>query len=190
MRKIAFIIVFFIVFSTLSFAAGRFFVSAGAAAVFPIDSSYRDFYGQVQVSPELKAGFNVFKRVYLWLGYSFFAASFTDPVLAEKASGGQHFLAFGAGWETRPGRRLQFDFSAAMVLAALREKGLGETVREFTPGFQLVAGARYFVAKKIFITMALSFLGARITLAETENTLGGERKLGGVRLGVGLGFRF
>lgn len=190
MKKSVFIIVSFIVLSTLSFGAGKFFVSAGAAAVFPIDSSYRDFYGQLQVSPELKAGFNVFKRVYLWLGYSFFNASFTDPVLSEKASGGQQFLAFGAGWETRPKRRLQFDFSAALVLAALREKALGETVRKFTPGFHLGAGARYFVSKKIFINMALSFLGARITLAETENTLGGERKLGGVRLGAGLGVRF
>ena len=56
MRKFIFIIVFFIFFSVLLLGGDKFFVSAGAAAVFPADSRFRDFYGSVQFSPELKAG--------------------------------------------------------------------------------------------------------------------------------------
>lgn len=190
MKKAVFIAVFVVFLSALSFGANRFFVSAGAAAVFPIDSSYRDFYGQVQFSPELKAGYSFFKRFYVWLGYSFFASSYTDPVLLDKASGFQHYMALGVGWETRRSGRLQFDFFTALVLAAFREKALGETVSDSAPGFHFGAGARYFVAGKSFVGAALSFSGARLTLTETENTLAGERLLGGVRLTVNLGLRF
>ena len=77
MRKIIFIIVFFIFFSALLFGKDKFFVSAGAAAVFPADKRFKDFYGSVQFSPELKAGYNFFESFYLWLGYSFFSASYT-----------------------------------------------------------------------------------------------------------------
>jgi len=190
MRKAVFITVLIVLIATPSFAAGRFFVSAGAAAVFPVDSSYRDFYGQLQVSPELKAGYSFFKRFYVWLGYSFFASRYTIPDLLDQTSASQQFLALGIGWETRRSRRLQFDFFAAFALAAFREKGLGETVKDIAPGFQLGAGARYFVARNVFVGMALSFSGASITLAEAANIQGGDRKLGGLRLGAGLGLRF
>jgi hypothetical protein len=190
MRKPIFIAILLIYFSALSFGASRFFVSAGAAAVLPVDSSYRDFYGLVQFSPELKAGYSFFKRFYIWLGYSFFASSYTIPELQDETSASQQFLALGIGWETRRSRRLQFDFFAAFAMAAFREKGLGATVKDFAPGFQLGAGARYFVARNVFVAMALSFSGASITLAEAANTQGGDRKLGGLRLGAGLGLRF
>jgi hypothetical protein len=190
MRKFVLIVVLFVIAAEFSFGGEKFFVSAGAAAVMPVDSSYRDFYGLVQFSPELKAGYNFLKRFYVWLGYSFFASSYTVPVLLDKASGSQHFLALGAGWETRRGRRLQFDFYAALILAAFREKALGETVTDFAPGLQLGAGARYFIANKIFMGAALSFANARITLTETASSSGGLRLLGGLRLAASLGMRF
>jgi hypothetical protein len=190
MRKIVFIVVLIVLFSGLSFAKNRFLVSAGAAAVWPIDSGYRDFYGAVQFSPELKAGYRVFKRFYLWLGYSFFASSYTVPVLLDEAGVSQHFLALGAGWETRRIRRLQFDFFAALTLAAFREKAFEETVKDFAPGLQVGAGARYFVSRTVFIGTAISFSAARITLADGANSLDGTRQLGGLRLGANLGMRF
>ncbi len=190
MKKNVIIVGLIICFSVPAFGGDKFFVSAGAAAVYPVDSSYRDFYGTMQFSPELKAGFNFYKGFYVWLGYSFFASSYTIPVLLDEASGSQHFLALGVGWETRRSRRLQFDFFAALILAAFREKAMGETVSDFTPGLQLGAAARYFIARKIFLGVALSFSGANMTLAETANSLGGSRLLGGVRLAANLGLRF
>ncbi|MBN2400325.1 MAG: hypothetical protein JXI33_08305 [Candidatus Aminicenantes bacterium] len=190
MKKIVIIAGLIICFSAPAFGGDRFFVSAGAAAVYPVDSSYRNFYGAIQFSPELKAGFNFFKGFYVWLGYSFFTSSYTIPVLLEEASCSQHFLALGAGWETRRGRRLQFDFFAAFILAEFREKAMEETVSDFAPGMHVGAAVRYFMAKKIFLGAALSFSGANMTLAETANSLGGSRLLGSLRLGVNLGLRF
>jgi hypothetical protein len=190
MRKSIFIIVSSIFFSVLLFGGDKFFISAGAATVFPADNRFRDFYGGVKFNPELKAGYNFSRSFYLWLGYSFFSASYIDPVLLDEANVSQHFLTVGAGWETRRGRRLQSDFFAALVLAGFKEQAMGETVKDSVVGFEMGTGLRYFFKKKVFIGVALSYSEARLTLAETEISLGGRRLLGGLRLIANLGMRF
>ncbi|MEI6613461.1 MAG: hypothetical protein WCL37_01060 [Chrysiogenales bacterium] len=190
MRKLLLVIVFFCFFSVLLFGKDKFFVSAGAAVALPSDSRYREFYGSVQFSPELKAGYNFFESFYVWLGYSFFSASYNVPLLFTAAIAKQHFLALGAGWETRRGRRLQSDFFAALVLAGFKEQALGETVSDSVVGFELGTGLRYFIKKKVFIGVAFSYSEARAALAETEISLAGRRLLGGLRLTANLGIRF
>jgi hypothetical protein len=190
MRRFSFIMVFFVFFSVLLFGGDKFFVSAGAAAVFPSDSRYKDVYGSVQFSPELKAGYSFFESFYLWLGYSFFSASYTVPVLLDEANVSQHFLALGVGWETRRGRRLQSDFFAALTLAGFKEQAMGETVKDTVAGFELGTGLRYFLKKGVFIGAALAYSEASTSMAETEISLGGRRLLGGLRLIANLGIRF
>jgi opacity protein-like surface antigen len=189
MRKFVLIMVFFVFISALLFGRDKFFVSAGAAAVFPADNRFKDFYGSVRFSPDLKAGFNFLESFYLWLGYSRFSASYTDPVLNEEANINQHFLAIGIGWETRRGRRLQSDFFAGLILAGFKEQAMGEAVKDSVVGFELGTGLRYFIKKKVFVGGAFSYSEASASLAETEISLGGKRLLGGMRLIANLGIR-
>ena len=67
---------------------------------------------------------------------------------------------------------------------------MGETVKDSVVGFELGTGLRYFIKKKVFIGAALSYSEARVSLAETEISLGGRRLLGGLRLIANLGMRF
>jgi hypothetical protein len=190
MKKLLIIVVFLSFGQFLLAGHDKFFVNAGAAAVIPGDTRFRDFYGSVQFSPELKAGYNFSKSFYLWLGYSLFSANGTVPVLLDKTNVNQHFLALGAGWETRRGRRLQSDFFAALVLAGFKEQTMGETVKDSVVGFELGTGLRYFFKKRVFVGAALSYTEARSSLAETEISLGGRRLSGGLRLSGNLGIRF
>ncbi len=168
--------------------ADKFFISAGAAALFPGDNSFSEKYGNVQASPEIKAGYNLYRNFYFWLGGSFFSAKYTIPVLEDELKTTQTFLSLGAGWETRSGRRLQANLSAALLLAGFREKGMGETASKSAPGFDVGAGLRYFLRKRVFLELALGYAGAWTTFM-TET---GERDiiLGGLRLAGRLGFRF
>jgi len=190
MRKVVFMIGLTVFFSVLLFGGDRFFVSAGAAVVFPADSRYKDFYGSVQFGPELRAGYDFFDNFYLWLGYSSFSACYTVPVLLDEAKVNQRFLALGAGWETRRGRRLQSDFFAALVVAELEEQAMGETFKTSVVGFELGTGLRYFIKKKVFVGTTVSYSEARATLVETEISAAGRRWLGGLRLIANLGIRF
>jgi opacity protein-like surface antigen len=190
MKKSVFGIVLIIFFAMLLSGGDKFFISAGATAVYPADQRFRDFYGSVQFGPELKAGYNFFDNFYLWLGYSCFSARYTVPVLLAEAKASQHFLALGAGWETSRGRRLQSDFFAALILAGFKEQALGETAKSSVIGFELGTGLRYFIRKKVFVGVEFSYSEARAAIAESEIQVAGQRLLGGLRLTVDLGIRF
>jgi hypothetical protein len=190
MKKNIAAIALLLVLSSLLCAGDRFFVSAGAAAVWPLDADYREFYGSLQFSPELKAGFTFFKGMYAWLGYSFFSSSYTIPELLDKTRASQHFVALGVGWESSRRRPLRLDCFSALLAAGLSEKGLGDSYSEFVPGVLLGAGVRYFFAKKLFAGTSISFSSALVELSDSDVTQAGERFLGGARLLLNLGFCF
>lgn len=188
MKRMQITVLFLSLCQFLSAAGGRFFASAGAAAVFPGDSRFKDFYGQVQFSPELKAGYNLYKNFYFWLGYSFFSAKGKVPVLEDETKTSQNFITLGAGWETRRGRRLQADLFTALLLAGFKEKAMGETASKSALGFEAGAGLRYFLQKRMFLGVSVSYAGAWTTarFAEVEKDI----ILGGLRVSGRLGFRF
>jgi len=188
MKKILMSVLFLSLCQFLPAGGERFFASAGVAAVLPGDRDFTDIYGQVQFSPELRAGYNLYKNFYLWLGYSYFSANGTVPILEDKSKASQNFLTLGAGWESRRGRRLQADLFAALLLAGFREKAMGETASKSALGFEVGTGLRYFLREKVFLGMAVSYSGAWATarFAEKETAI----ILGGLRLSGRLGFRF
>ena len=190
MRKSFWVIVFLLIFAAGLAGEDKFFVSAGAAAAVPGNSRYRDFYGTVQFSPELKAGITFFKSLYAWLGCSFFSARYPIPDLVESSRGTQQFLSLGVGWETRRGRRLQSDFFAALVLAGYRETALGATDKGSALGFELGTGLRYFFSKRVFMGVAFAFSQARVSSPEAGSGPQEGDLLGSLRLVTSLGVRF
>ncbi|MBN2345774.1 MAG: hypothetical protein JXO51_05230 [Candidatus Aminicenantes bacterium] len=188
MKKIPIAFLLLLLVPLLAAGEERFFLSAGAAAVVPADANFADLYGNAQVSPELRFGYNVLRHFHFWLGGAFFAAKGTIPIVEDEARASQSFLSLGAGWETRRGRRLQGEATIALLLAGFREKAMGATVSKTAFGFDVGLGLRYFLKKKVFLEAAVGYAGAW-TAARTEV---GETDiiLGGVRLGGRLGFRF
>ncbi|HEX7503378.1 MAG TPA: hypothetical protein VF451_08135 [Acidobacteriota bacterium] len=189
MKKILVVLAVLIFLSPLLPARGdTFFASVGGAALFPGDKNFKNLYGDVLLSPEIKVGYNLYRNFYFWLGGSFASATGALPVLEDEIKATQTFLSLGAGWETRRGRRWQGEFFAALLLAGFREKAMGATASKTAPGFDLGTGLRYYLGKKTFVGMTVGYAGAWTT-ARTE-ALERDIILGGLRLGAGLGFRF
>ena len=188
MKKIMIVILLLAMSPLLTAREGKFFAGIGAAALFPGDGRFKDLYGTVQVSPELTAGYHLYRNFYLWLGGSFISASGVIPLLEEKIQATQTFISLGAGWETRRGRRLQADLGAALLLAGFREKAMGATASKWAPGFDARAGLRYFLREKLFLAVSLGYAGAWTTTRTEAGTV--DIILGGMRLGGQLGLRF
>ena len=188
MKKIAISLLILSLGVLLPGAGEKFSASVGASAFVSGDSGFKSFYGDVQVSPEVKLTYDLLPHFYLWLGAGFVAASGVIPVVEDKIKATQTFLSLGAGWETRRMGKLQADVAAALLLAGSREKAMGASNSKWAPGFDVRAGVRYFLAKKMFLGLTLGYTGAWTTV-ET-----GPREkdviLGGVRLGGTVGFRF
>lgn len=162
----------------------RFFASIGASAFAPADARFKDLYGDVQASPEFKLGYNLYRNFYFWLGGSFVSATGIIPVLEAEAKASQMFLSLGAGWETRRWGRLQADLCAALLLGGLHENAMDETVSKWAPGFDVRAGLRYFLKKKIYLGLTLGYAGAWAEINALDIVIGG------VRIGGSLGLRF
>jgi opacity protein-like surface antigen len=188
MKKILIVFVLISLCPLLPAKGDKFFVSAGAAALAPGDKVFKNRYSKLLFSPELKVGYNLNRNFYFWLGGSFVSAKGTLPVLGDEIKASQTFVSLGAGWQTRRGRRLQGELFAALLMAGFREKAMGDTVSKWAPGFDVGAGVRYYLKKKIFFGAAVSYAGAWATV----RTEAGENDiiLGGPRLSGRLGFCF
>jgi hypothetical protein len=189
MKKIPVVLVVLISLSPLLPAgSGKFFASAGGAALIPGDKNFKSLYGDVLLSPEIKVGYNLYRNFYFWLGAGFVSATGALPVLGDEIKATQTFLSLGAGWETRQGRHWQGEFFAALLMAGFREKAMGATASKWAPGFEAGTGLRYYLGGKTFVGMAVGYAGAWTT-ARTE---AGEKDiiLGGLRLSARVGFRF
>jgi len=188
MKKIPVCIVLLSAGLLLPASSGRFFASAGGAALFSGDSVFRNIYGNGQFGPELRAGYDLGRHFYLWLECGLFAARGEVPKLKDEAKASQYLLALGSGWQTRRGRRWQADLFAALLWAGFSEKAMGETAAKSAPGFEAGGGLRYFLQKKIFLQAAVSYAAAWATVrfAEVDKDI----VLGGLRLSGRVGLRF
>jgi hypothetical protein len=188
MKKITIVILLLAMSPLLAARDGKFFAGIGAAALFPGDGRFKELYGSVQLSPELRVGYNLYRNFYFWLGGSFISASGVIPDLEEKIQAKQTFISLGAGWETRRSRHLQADLGAALLLAGFREKAMGSTTSKWAPGFDVRAGLRYFLKEKLFLGVSLGYAGAWTTARTEAGTV--DIILGGMRLGGQMGLRF
>jgi len=188
MKKIPIVLILISLSPLLPARGDKFFASVGVAALVPGDKNFKKLYGDVLLSPELKVGYNLYRNFYFWLGGSFISATGHLPVLGDEIKATQMFLSLGAGWETRRGRHLQGEIFVALLMAGFREKAMGATASKWAPGFEAGTGLRYYLGKTTFVRVAAGYAGAWTT-ARTE---AGEKDiiLGGMRFGVGLGFRF
>ena len=173
---------------SVSAGEGKFFVSAGASGLAPADSRFADIYGNMRIGPELRAGYNLFQNVFLWLGGAYFSAKGVVPLLGDETRANQHAFSLGAGWQTRRWSRLQGNLTAALLLAGFREKTMGATASKSAIGFDVGAGLRYFLKQGMFLELGLGYALASATVA----TEAGDKdiKLGGLRLSGRLGLRF
>ncbi len=72
-----------------------FFVEASGRLLMPSDSNFRDTYGSSHFYPEVKAGVEIFKSVYVWGGYGFLSKSAQltiYDVITEDIPANQHLL--------------------------------------------------------------------------------------------------
>ena len=166
------------------FAGDRFMVAASANYMIPGDEEFRNFYGKGQFYPELKAGFKVSGRFYLWAGYGWFSAKETTPVLNLEAKAKQQFLSAGVGYLFKISSKLDYKVEAGLFHVSYKEEALGMEISDSAIGFRLDNAVTFYMNQSLFVEISLAFLTASDTI---ENR---SIKLGGFKTGIGLGVTF
>lgn len=166
------------------FAGDRFMVSASANYMVPGDEDFKNFYGKGQFYPELKAGFKVSGRFYLWAGYGWFSAKETTPVLNLEAKANQQFLSAGVGYLFKISSKLDYKVEAGLFRVSYKEEALGDEVSDSAVGLRLNNGVTFYMNQGLFVEISLAFLTASDTIEDRSI------KLGGFKTGIGLGVTF
>jgi hypothetical protein len=189
MKRTFFLVLMLMVFLVVlgkgnGFAGDRFMVAASANFISPGDEEFRNFYGKGQFYPELKAGFKVSGRFYLWTGYGWFSAKGTTPVLNLEAKAKQQFLFAGLGYLFKISSKFDYNVEVGLFLVSYKEEALGIEISDSAVGLRLDNGVTFYINQRLFIEISLAFLTASDTI---ENR---SLKLGGFKTGIGLGVTF
>ena len=165
-------------------AGQKFSASITGGILFPGDSGYKDVYGKSAFFPELKAGYALSDRFYLWAGYGFLGKKGETPVLKLEAKSSQHFLSLGAGYRGKLTAQLGYEADLGLMIVAYKEEAMETSASGTAFGFRADAGLTYALTGPVFAVAELGYLYS------SDKVEGETVKPGGFKAGLGLGVKF
>lgn len=184
MRKTLFVSVMVFIFCTSVFSEEKFMISVSGNYLNPSDSGFKDVYGNSVYYPELKAGYKLYKGVYIWGGYGFFSKKGTTTELEQEAKSTQHFFSFGIGHDGKIVEKLGYKAELGLFSANYKEEAMGEEVTGSSIGYGIETGILYRFWSSFLIKISAGYLSASDRVEEVEI------KLGGFKAGIGVEARF
>ncbi|TFG78056.1 MAG: hypothetical protein E4H23_08180 [Chrysiogenales bacterium] len=148
------------------------------------DSGFKEIYGSGGIQPGLRLEALLGKGISLYGSYDYFSKKGKTPVLQEDASSRQHFISAGAAWRKGLSEKLDWSLYGGLLLISYQEEALGETVKENAFGVELGGSLQYKMSSRLFLFPFVSYMIANDSVGEVEV------KLGGFKVGVGLGIKF
>lgn len=182
---ILFMMVLLVSFSMNDLAAirGRLMVTGYANYLRPSDEGFRDIYGSRISFLEFKAGFMLFRGVYLWGGYGYFSEEGRTPVLGQDAESKQHLYSGGLGYMRRLFPRINWKIEAGVLKVDYEEQSMGVVLSDSAVGFRVDTGLFFRFGHLFIAEITVGYLSASDTIGDVSI------KLGGFKTGVGLGIR-
>ncbi len=165
-------------------AAENFSTAITGGALFPGDSGYKDVYGKSAFFPELKAGYALSEKIFVWAGYGFLYKKGETPVLKLEAKSSQHFLSLGAGYRGKLAGQLGYEADLGLMIVAYKEEAMETSASGTAFGFRVDAGLTYVLFGPVFAVADVGYLYA------SEKVNGETIKPGGFKAGLGLGVKF
>lgn len=171
----------------------KFFISVTGNYMVPLEKNFEEIYGSGIFDPEIKAAFKFYRPFYLWGGYGFLSKSGESIVFEEPTKWKENFLSLGIGYNgnlsIKFGYKAEVGLFYVMYTEEMSHMEEGEFVEKFTNSGKAVGvridGAGIFkISDRLFTEISIGYLFASDTVDEISI------KLGGLKGGVGIGFRF
>ncbi|MCP4156215.1 MAG: hypothetical protein GY757_51355 [bacterium] len=164
--------------------AGNGFISVSANFLAPADENFKEIYKSALFYPEVKAGVNIFKGLYVWGGYGFFSVDGTTLQLSMPASSEHKYLSGGVGYMVALNGSISFKAEAGVFNAKYKEEAMDLELSESVMGLRVNGGLMFRIARIFFIEASLSYMNAKDAIE------GIDIKLGGFKSGIGVGIAF
>jgi len=184
MKKIIFVSLLIGILSVCGFSGDKFMISFTGNYLNSADEGYKEIYGNGMFYPELNMGYRVYKNFYLWAGYGFLSKNGTTPVLKLETKSKQNYISFGAGYNGDFSNKFGYIVKLGVFNVNYKEKAMEEEVKDSAIGFRIDVGIIFNINKNIFTNLNIGYLYASDTIKKESI------KIGGLKTGIGVGFRF
>jgi opacity protein-like surface antigen len=192
MKKIALIALLMVCFVgiTTSYShaeGGGFVLILKADYMIPADQYYKDAYGSSLLLPGIRMELDLGKKndLFAWGQVSYAKKSGTSiGELALDIESTQIYGSAGVGYRVKAFGDSKLDLRAGLVYASYKEDAFDEEKTGNTVGLEVGVGYKFYLSSTIFTDFAVSYITAQ--KKEDDITV----KLGGLKTGLGIGFRF
>jgi len=165
-------------------AGEKFSATIYGSLLVPGDAGYKDVYGKSMFYPEIKAGYALSEKIFIWAGYGFLCRKGETPVLKLEAKSSQHFFSLGAGYCGILSEKLGFEADLGLVMVSYKEEAMQTSASGTAFGFRADAGLTYALFGPVFAVAELGYLYS------SDKVEGETVKPGGFKAGLGLGVKF
>jgi hypothetical protein len=162
----------------------KLFIAITGNYMIPAVENFSEIYSRGVISPEIIAGYIFYRDFYIWSGFSFFTKSGASLVLKEPTQWKQRYFTLGFGYYKNAPIIFGWEIKAGAIFVNYSEEAFGVKVSGNTAGIRIDGSANYKLSDRWYGLFTVSYLLA----SDKVNDM--KIKVGGIKTGIGLGFRF
>ena len=185
MKKTIFIIIILMV-SVITLSAGeKIYGDLGINLLFPSDSNYKEIYGNSVMMPDIEIGYMINDKISIYEGFGYMLKSgTTEGELRVDTKSTRRYLDFGIGYGIYENGKFLIKIKGGINYIMSKEEAMEEEVSSNTLGFRAEFESNYKINDKLFTGLKIGYIYGKDSVEDVDI------KLGGVKIGVILGFRF
>ncbi len=148
------------------------------------DADYKKVYSKGTFYPELKIGYLIYKKIYIWSSFGILSAIGNITVLDDEAKSNQTYIKLGLGYRGIISKKLGYSMELGGCLAKYEEEAFGETNSDSATSFSIGLNIDYNFSKHLYSELGISYMTA------TDSIGNKSFKIGGINSFIGIGIRF
>lgn len=184
MKKIILFAIVMVLFVSCGWAADKFLAELTGSYMVPNDSAFKNVYGKGGFVPEIRLQYNLGPSFYIWGGAGIFSKKGLTPQLQRDAKSSQIFLSLGGGYNAKLSDKMNLRVGPGLVLVSYKEKIADSEQSGSRLGLRADADLLYSLGNKFLAGITVGYATASATIEDVSF------KMGGFKIGAGIGVRF
>ena len=184
--KKAVLIIIVLLISAITLSAGeKIYGELGINLLLPSDSNYKEIYGSNVMMPDVEIGYMINEKINVYGGFGYISKKGTTVgELKVDTKTTRSYLDFGIGYGIYKNDKFSIKIKGGISYIISKEEAMEEDVSSNRLGFRGELEGDYKISDKLFTGLKIGYIYGKDSVEDVDI------KLGGVKIGAVLGYRF
>jgi len=165
-------------------SADKFLAELTGSYMVPNDSAFKDVYGKGGFVPEIRLQYDLSSSFYIWGGVGLFSKKGLTPQLQNDAKSRQIYLSLGGGYIAKLSDKMNLRVGPGLFLVSYKEEVADSELSGSRLGLRADADLLFQLSDKFLAGITIGYATASDTVEDVSF------KMGGFKIGAGIGIRF